>query len=128
MFVHIQLRARTEALISFRPLGGRYRLSIKVVGERPRTGGVEPDLMLYPEGGGLLTLRPVLPLMGSPSGTDWSASYSMEPAQLMLVAIYPMMRLRLDPWTGPQGVELDDRSIRERLRIAARLTMGIAVG
>lgn len=127
MHVHILLRARTEALLSFQPFGTRYRLSLKIVGERPRTGGVEPELMLYPEGGGLLTLRPVLPLTGSPSGRDWSVSFGMEPAQLMLVAIYPMVRLRIDPWTGPQGIELDEGSLRARLRMAARMTMGIAV-
>lgn len=124
MQLSIPLRPGTEAFLSFHPHGARYRLGLKVKGQRPRTGGVEPDLLFYPEGGGLLQLRAVVPLKALPSGNEWEATYGVEPAQLMLLVIYPMTRMCLLPWTGEPGVELDDEAMRESIRIAARKVLG----
>lgn len=125
MHVQLFLRARTEAILSFHPLCGRYRLAVRILGERPCTGGVEPDLLLFPEGGGQLTLRPVIPLVALPNGKEWTASYGVEPSQLMLLAIYPMVRICLEPWTGTTGVDLDEEVVRNALRVAARRMMGL---
>ncbi len=128
MLLPIPLRPGTEAFLSFQAYGTRYRLNLRIKGERPRTGGVEPDLLFYPEGGGLLTARPLLPITALPSGNEWTAAYRLEPAQLMLLAIYPMTRLCLAPWTGLVGVELDDAATQEDLRMAARKVLGIPTG
>lgn len=126
MNLRIHLSTKATASLSFHPHSGRYRLSVTVSGERPRTGGTEPDLFFYPEGGGVLALRSEIPITGAADGTpEWTASFGLVQTQVMLIVIYPMVRLRLDPWTGTAGVELDDPTVQSGLMIAARRVLGI---
>lgn len=129
MHLDLPLCAKTTARLSFLPHGRVYHLRLRITGQRPTAGGLEPDLHFAPEGGGVLTLRPVSPLSSDPSGSPgWNVLYGLRHDQLLLVAIYPMTRLTLAPWTGPAGVCLDDARSRRGLMILARKTLGLSSG
>jgi hypothetical protein len=125
MNIMVPMRTGTQAFISFSPLDRRFRLNLRVQGERPRTNGVEPDLHFHIQDGGVLTLLPAGPITASPNGQEWNCSYRIERSQLMLLAIYPVTRMRSDPWTGGEGVPLDRGGLRDELMALARSALGI---
>ena len=73
-------------------------------------------------------LRPVGPgAFGITDRSHWSVVYQVCHEQVVLMAIYPMTRLTLAPWTGPGGVCLDDRRSRRGLMFLARNVLGLPI-
>lgn len=124
MNMEVPITERTQATLSFTPIDSRFRLNLVVQGERPRTNGVEPELHFHFQEGGVLTLRPLGPITAT-HAQEWTCSYRIERSQLMLLAIYPMTRMRSDPWTGTEGVPLGRGGSRDALMTLARCALGI---
>jgi hypothetical protein len=126
MNIVVPIQAGSRAILSFVQAERRFRLNLIVQGQRPRMNGTEPDLIFHFLGGGLLTLRPLSPITGSPGiANEWTSSYGLERRQLMLLAIYPTVRMRLEPWTGCEGLSLIETGIDQALMAAACNGLGI---
>ena len=115
-----------RAELSFAPHDRYYKLNVEVEGALPRTGCADHDLYLYFKDTGYLTLREVDPI--SPIDVvsmRWHSAYGLDQRQVVLLAIYPMARLRLDPWTGNAGRWLEPTGADRSLMMAAQLRLGL---